>query len=125
MKRQQSTHPLQAGPGKHVERENKGKTENIYKNSMSVGSTNERFTQVSTPPPFLQGGEKPFHATDNATKVSEYYGSQNFGRCRNAYPVVKRRWADWQDLLSPRPSAFYVQPGREPQRGVAGGASES
>lgn len=90
MKRQQSTHPLQAGPGKHVERENKGKTENIYKNSMSVGSTNERVTQVSTPPPFLQGGEKPFHATDNDTQVSEYHGSQNFRRSRNAYPVVRR-----------------------------------
>lgn len=41
----------------------KGKTENIYKNSRSVGSTNERITKVSTPPPFLHGGNS-FHASD-------------------------------------------------------------
>lgn len=40
----------------HVERENKGKTENIYKKNRSVGSTNERVTQVSTPTPILHGG---------------------------------------------------------------------
>lgn len=73
MKRQQSTHPLQAGPGTHVERENKGKTKNIYKKSVLVVSTTGGSHTGLHSSPIPPWGEMPFHATDMSEQRCQMY----------------------------------------------------
>lgn len=93
---------------------------------MLVGSTSGEIHTGLHSSPIPPRGEMPFHATDNSTEeMSEHSGSQNIRKSRNAYPLTRRRRADWLDLLSSRLSAFCVQQGQEPQREVAVEASES
>lgn len=85
----------------------------------------ERFTQVSTPPPFLHGGEDAFSCNWQRYRRNVWVASQKCRESRNAYPLT-RRWREHRpDLLSPRLSAFYVQREREPQTEEAAEASES
>lgn len=107
----------------HVERENKGKTENIYKKSRSVGSTNERVTQVSTPTPLLHGGR--CHSMQQTTLENTTTRIlTRFHERKNAYPLMLCWLADWARLPPLVLSAFCVQLGPEPQRQEVVEASE-
>lgn len=70
MKWQQITHPQQAGPAAHVERENKGKDrEHIQEQQVSWFYQGE-IEKGSTPPPLLRGGMHLMHRTKKCTESS-------------------------------------------------------
>lgn len=88
MKWQQITHPQQAGPAAHVERENKGKDrEHIQEQQVSWFYQGE-IAKGSTPPPLLRGGD-----AFNASHQEMHRVFNKMNQSRKAYPLTELCWA--------------------------------